>query len=189
MPSSLTNKLYSGPQTFREFALGCLPGLFAFREGVPEDVVVPSEDAQRCAEQAARCGKELIAIEARTDEEAQKQADLAFEQSLGSVIRENKIRSERHARCLQMRAEVMAWKAPTPEHEGFKKEMLNQLDSLEAWDCKPHGLPVRQSGIEYRNSMVVSTLRSFGSWMDMNESCERNARETTKWLSALRASL
>ena len=89
-----------------------------------------------------------------------------------------------------MLLKVVKWQPPTPEHEGLKKFMIDQLhDSIE-WDCSEYQ-PTISSKEEF-----VAFHRSGKSLKEGLDFCEKTWREEVertssrnKWLKELRESL
>lgn len=149
MPSGYTQKIVEGEQSFEEFfytavrAMGSFVHMRDYDLGaplrLPEDDFVTKGSEQDVAKRLAdvrRYERELRDELAKTHEEIEAE----FERDKAKQWAEYKETYARrlpiYERVQRLRAQVADWVPPTPEHEGFKKFMLQQLDETTKWDAE-----------------------------------------------------
>jgi hypothetical protein len=193
MPTGYTAKLYEGAeQTPRDFILACARAFGATimqRDEDPDVPPRPREASTHEAEQAAKYNAELAEVKAWTNDEADDAAAASYAKEF-AAWQESQIRSQAiRTRYLGMLTKIERWTAPTSEHEGLKKFMVEQLRESIRFDCDDRPAPVGMTGHEFRAQRIKSLTH-------MATSYEKYAREEIErvdganaWISALYQSL
>lgn len=166
MPTGFTARLYDGEDlSLREFMLICVRGMVPYRDVVeeplppPEITHPPSEiTPPRDSRVWARMYPEIQGLRAELDElmnlspeEACSHAEAEYQEEMERwAVREKRARA-RQARYEAMEAQVRAWVPPTPDHEGFKAFMLEQLSQSKLFDCPTREAPTQLSGEDWRS--------------------------------------
>lgn len=140
MPTAYTQPIYDGQEiSFDQFALRCARafGALVMLRDEPLDEPLPSslEPAPFYSEKLKEIESELQALNQMTEDEASKKAKKEYRKA-------QKRHKENIARATAMKAQyedmiekVKSWQAPSPDHQGLKDYMLQQLtDSLKS-DC------------------------------------------------------
>jgi hypothetical protein len=138
---------------------------------------------------------ELGEVMAWTEEQAGEEARRA---NLNIVkIRLQLIRSQRETarRIGPMLAQVEAWQPPTPEHEGLKTNMKENLlgfsgEMPEEMDYDDPSLPKADYTAEsYRQSRIDSLTRTIALSQESRTEAIAGSEKSTAWLQALSASM
>lgn len=139
MPSGYTADIGDGSiKDFRTFALRCARNFGACimqRDDPMSDPPKVAEPSDYHLVNKNRAIAELEKLNAMSDEAAATEAQKEFDAKAAERNRVLKEKSEVEQRYKAMLAEVEAWEPPTPDHEGMKKFMRDQLNESIAWDC------------------------------------------------------
>lgn len=132
MPTGYTAKLCEQEQSFSEFALGCARAFGACVMQRDD----PSDDLPKSLERDPHHEKSRITAEATlyalmqlSQEEKNALGEKKKKERVESYTAEVAKRQVIHDRLASMIVEVQAWEVPSPEHEGLKKFMLEQLET------------------------------------------------------------
>ncbi len=90
-----------------------------------------------------------------------------------------------------MLGDVNAWQPPTPDHEGFKKFMVDQITGSIDWDCshKYDEIPARVSAQEWIETQLATTLEAI-DYHTLGHAAEiKLTQDRNDWINALRDSL
>jgi hypothetical protein len=199
VPTGYTAIIEDDPNvTFQQFAIGCARAFGALAHMRDEPQSKPIEDRVATnyhVTELAKANQRLAELQAMTPE----QKDAAF-------VAENERRDkewvqyaaqekDKLARYLKMRAQVVAWLPPTPEHDGLKKFMLEQIDT-----CVKH----LGGSADYAHGTTFKPFPSVEHWFaeqmrkvhwDIEYHTREDAKEkervasANKWVADLRASL
>jgi len=193
MPTGYTSKLYDGKdQSVRDFILTCARAFGATimqRDDDPNDPPKLREASTHEAEMAAKYSTELAEVQAWTNGEADEAAAANYAKEF-AAWQESQVKSQAlRARYLGMLTKIERWTAPTPEHVGLKKFMVEQLRESIKFDCDDRPAPIGMTGHEYRAERITFLTRMAASY-------EKYAREETErvdsansWIAALYESL
>jgi hypothetical protein len=193
MPTGYTAKLCEGPQKFDEFAMDCaraFGALVMLRDDMTApipDEFKPSDYSSKALNEAERSVKKF---EAMTDATAAVMAQNEFEIELEKWGRDREHARDRARRLEGMEREVMAWTPPTPDHQGLKKFMLEQLATTKDFDTYDGGpKPTLKTPAEFKRAGLQKALENRVYHMRENAKEVERARERTEWVRALRRSL
>lgn len=134
-----TDILSDGDQPFEEFVLCCARASGAAydqRDNTSGPVRLPEPPSTYARDEMAAAQERVAEIEAWTPERAQEKADESYLRVVAGFVEINAGIAARKIRFDAMRARVEAWRPPTPDHEWFKRFMLEQLVS-ETRDLTP----------------------------------------------------
>ena len=196
MPTGYTFKLMEKGQSFEDFVMGCARAMGAcvtMRDD-PDDKPIPEkfEPSSFYAESLEKELRALAYLEALDDEGRDRWGRARKATEIQSV-RESILRERaQNARLYEICAKVQAWTPPTPDHEGLKKFMLDQLD-LSAIDVSYSELraqdAVAKSPQEYFDEALKDHRRSSASYEREVEAERQRASNRTDWISKLRQSI
>ena len=193
MPTGYTADVQDGKITdFPTFAIRCARAMGAtiMMRDDPLDAPIPEfEPSDHHIKRLAESRAELARVEAMSSadvvaacEEANRAARESYDKS---VIRTTEVRNRYNA----MLAQVVQWVPPTPEHEGLKKFMVEQLRESIRFDCSEREPPVPQSPADWRADRIASLRRD----IEYHEKHDAEERERTaarnEWVRQLRLSL
>jgi hypothetical protein len=195
MPTGYTATLHDGEQTFEDYALSvarAFGALITMRDD-PSDAKIPdefeSDSYHRNAAHAAR--RDVARYERMSD------ADLMAEQETkrdAAVKRHAEYMAACDARRVRydaMLVHARAYVAPTQDHEGFKKMMVQQLEESIKFDCGDYEPPVpdMESADEYRARKLEGAQREITYHDKKYEEDVQRAKDRSAWVQALRGSL
>lgn len=194
MPTGYTSDIYNGkPQTFKEFAMECaraFGALITLRdspdEPIPEEFTPRTEYYYKQLEEATR---RLPIVGAWTPEEAQAAADAAYERiKAAHDERVNEVR-ELGLRYDNMLRSACAYVPPSPDHEEFRKFMIQQLENSKKSDCYT-GDPLEPfDPSEYKASQIDDLERQINRCRKNIAEENQRAADRTRWVTELRESL
>lgn len=196
MPTGYTHDLYEGKDvTVSDFILGCARafGALVTMRDDPKDAPIPDrfEPSDHHIRALAAAEAVLREMETISVEEMDRRSQADYAEALRRWRERRHQAQERRTRYEAMLREVRAWTPPTPDHEGLRAFMIEQLERSIEFDCsmkyddRPELLPpgawqVQQ--IEKAQRDVEYHRREY------EREVERN-RERTEWVRALRESL
>jgi hypothetical protein len=192
MPTGYTAKLEEKGQTFAEFVWTCaraFGALITMREDSLDAPIPEAFQPEPYAERSLREAKaELERVRKMTLKEAEKEAAASFVERKAEVEKHNvKVRAIL-ARYKAMEAEVRAWVPPTPDHDGLRNFMLQQIKESTQYTHESK-VPARLSAAEWREQRLASAARDVAyyekSWAEEQE----RTRSRNKWLNDLRCSV
>jgi hypothetical protein len=151
MPTGYTSSIYEGKEVSRnDFILGCARAFGALIEmrDSPSDTPIPDEFTPRNyhIDAIEKAKAELLVT--YTIEEAQAILDEEYEKK----VENNEKRIEEIKGLIKryedMKQEILAWVAPSEEHQGLKDFCIKQLEDSMEFDCNYSyysKLPVKES--------------------------------------------
>jgi hypothetical protein len=196
MPTAYTADIKDGID-FKTYAMNCARAFGACvmlrdepggGDRIPE-AFEPSDYHLKAMEKAR---SELEALEAMTPAECERAAAKAWDddETIRLMCLENK-RKQREA-YEAMLAKAAAWKAPTPDHEGLRKFMCEQIEQSIDFDCGGDydNTPiVRLTGEAWVASELARCLRNVQYHEKEYADEVSRAATRTEWVRALRAAL
>ena len=164
MPTGYTSDLYDGKNiSFTEFALQCSRAFWAciMQRDDPSDAPLRLPTASLgYSEKALADAKDLLGeIQAMPIEVARERAEADYAAALERWHESEATRISRERAYRNMLAEVAGWTPPSPDHEGMKKFMQEQLEESIKFDCSPSRPPERQGAAEWREAQEARALR------------------------------
>jgi len=194
MPTGYTLDLYDGKDlTFEEFALKCaraFGALISMRDKLI-DAPIPEkfEPSDYHLKELEKAKKRLEEIKGWDEEKAEQEAERAYKEALKKreeTIKKNELIRKRYE---DMLLEVQKWKPPTPDHEGLKKFMIQQLEESIEFDCFIPEMPQYLSGEEFREQQIKKALNDIEYHGKEYVEEVNRVYEKNKWLFLLRESL
>lgn len=194
MPTGYTSELYDGKKiTFQEFAMNCARAFGALimmrdddRDAKIPDEFKPSDHGLR---QKERAEKGLKAVLAWTDENARREARASYDMAMAAYKKTKASHLAMATRYQAMLAEVKRWTPPTPDHEGLKKFMVEQLESSLNGDCYAPALPKLEPWRKFKDREIADAKRDIAYYAKSYADDVRRAEERTGWVRDLRRSL
>lgn len=195
MPSGYTAAIADGI-SFKEFATNCAKAfgaLISLRDE-PSDTPVPDkiEPSDYYKKRLEEIRADIVKLNAMS---AQDLEDEAMKQYKDSVDYRNKSLAkakELKRKYEDMLAKAKAYVPPTPDHQGYKDFMVNQIEESIKWDCgtfyydKPI---VKLPGSEWGKARAEILLNELSHAEQQNKEEIRRAEERTNWIVALKKSL
>ena len=196
MPTGYTHLVQTGEiKDFPTFAMQCARafGALVLMRDDPPDAPIPDEfkPSDHNAVKLEKAKVRLLKLRDMTPEqinaEHRTKWDAAYEYAT-NYEREKELQEERYRAML---AKVAEWNPPSPEHDGLKKFMREQLESSIDFDCggsyKPALLPADPD--EWWRGEVRKAQRD----IDYHKKADKEERERTegrnRWVRQLRESL
>jgi hypothetical protein len=143
------------------------------------------------AEALAKARNELARLKAMTTREISAACAADYAQAVkrnGERIAEA---NELRRKYLNMHSKVMAWTPPTPEHEGMKTFMADQITESIRFDCGTdyYTAPEKQTPEQWHAEQIAAAIE--GVRYHEKSLAEENQRtaERNAWLAALRESV
>jgi hypothetical protein len=194
MPTGYTADVQSGKITrFEDFAMQCARafGALLMMRDDPLDAPVPEEfkPSDYYREALDRNEKRLAELKAMSPAAIIAASRAAQSDALARHEAHEAGKAEHRARYEAMLAKVRAWTPPTPEHEGLRAFMEQQLTESIRFDCRPWGPPEQRSPAAWYelelSDAEQAVARSRKALADEIERTEGRNR----WLADLRRSL
>jgi hypothetical protein len=194
MPTGYTADVADGKVTdFRTGALRCARAFGATimqRDDPMDQPPKLREESPYYAESVARDEARVAYLATLTPEEAEREAAAQFD---AAMVRHREYEEERTVtrnRYNAMLAQAVQWTPPTPEHQGLKDLMIQQLTESIKYDCGPlWAAPERMSGAEWLAAEQEAAERSLTrSRESLREERER-VKEANGWITALYESM
>jgi hypothetical protein len=192
MPTGYTAAIDDGID-FKGFALLCARafGATILMRDDPLDAPIPDEfattDYHPKAVEAAKARK--FDLERMSLKQVKAAAETANHETAEYWRRANDRRTALRAKYEAMLAQVEAWTPPTPDHEGMKKFMREQIEESIRFDCNPAIVPNPQPpGVWHAEQLAAADWDIAYHTKAYEEEVER-CRLRTEWVRALRKSL
>lgn len=193
MPTGYTAKLMEEGQTFPEFAMTCARafGATISMRDDPHDKPIPKfEPSDYHIKALARAKAEYARLQEMGGSEriafGEQQRQLEIERCQAILTKDR----EENERLIAMRLQVEAWTPPTPDHEGMKRFMLQQIDtSMNTCNSLYLKRAEEKAPVHYYAEAVLSAER------DIKYHAAEHAKELAKvdshneWVQRLRESL
>ena len=168
MPSGYTHKIVDGAQSFEEFLYGAVRAMNSFIHmrddpmDAPLRLPAPDFVKKGSPDKVAKRLAEIHRYEAELRDElakTPKEVEAEFEEHKTKQWAEYKERYARrkpiHDRVQRLRSQVADWVTPSPDHDGFKSFLLQQLDETTKWDCELPEAPVfPDTAVDYHTKKV-----------------------------------
>lgn len=192
MPSGYTEMISRGV-SFQEFALGCARafGATISMRDDPPDAPIPDEfepsdyHLKKIEDAKAR----LYDLQRMTPDEIRTAAEKAGRELVAYWTGSNDRKAELRAKYEAMLAEVESWTPPTPEHEGMKKFMRDQITESIRWDCSSSGAPEPKDAPAWHAEQIALAERDIAYHTKEHAEEVERCRQRTEWVRALRRSL
>ena len=177
--------------TFRDFALRCARGMGACimqRDDPTDDPPKVPEASGHHIVELRKAEAELVELRGLSREGARAlwQADCeSIAKSNAEIVAKAKETGQRYAR---MRAKVETWKPPTPDHEGFRRFMLQQIDACES-DWTPYTVEAAPTPGDWLAKRIKAAEWSVKYHTEQHAAEVKRTAERKAWIEALYAAL
>jgi len=199
MPTGYTAIIEEGC-TFEDYILRCARGMGALitMRDMPMDAPIPDvfEPSPFYKDELEKAKKEYEALCSMTVPEIERAAIAQYQNRKKGAEEGLAKEDEINKRYERIRAEVEAWVPPTPDHDGLKRFMLEQIDLCTRNKMSSY---YAQRLMELREEKVDAQKWFEARKKDLLDSVERYARkweeekercaERTKWVQELKKSL
>lgn len=190
MPTGYTSKIYNGEKvSFEQFTWDCaraFGALVMLRDDssakIPKAFKAGKWHAKRIDENKAKLAAAEKWSATQANAEAKKLYDRETREYLASVAKNNALR----IRYEKILVEAESWNPPTPEHEGLKKFMVEQLQQSLEFDCHTPKKPIRMTGEEHKRATIEDAHQSISYSMEEQGKETQRAHDRTKWVVDLR---
>jgi hypothetical protein len=194
MPTGYTSDIEKGI-SFEKFALSCARAFGALIEmrDDPMDAKIPErfEPSGYHQERLAEARRELKKLEKMTMEQAKTLAQDHYDKSLAEHKKRLAEKRELKKKYESMLEKVLAWSPPSPDHQGLKKFMMDQISESIDFDCSEKYMkpPKKISPKEWKSIHIDSAKRDIEYHTEhMAEEIKRVESRNT-WIKQLRESL
>lgn len=196
MPTGYTAAIADGID-FEQFVMRCARAMGAcvLMRDDPMDAPIPGrfEPSDYHTRKLEEANAALTRLQAMTCDETEVAAQEAFaaetKSNTDAIARNRELRGKYEA----MLEQVQAWAPPTPDHDGFKRFMTEQLTESIRFDCNEdyyqERKPKLKTGEQWRAEQIAAALRDVD--YHTREHAEEVARTESRnqWIAALRGSL
>ncbi|MES2733593.1 MAG: hypothetical protein V4714_17750 [Bacteroidota bacterium] len=158
----------------------------------PMDAPIPDsfEPSDYHKVQMGKAINELSRLKCLSEEEIEAAAKAAYLTRYEENSEWKAKREELNVKYLDMLAKVSAWKAPTPDHEGFKEFMSSQIEQSIKFDCGDYETEIeRLTGVEWIEFEVKKANGNIEYHRDRYEKDVKAAAARTEWIQQLKQSL
>lgn len=198
MPTGYTSDLYEGKDiTVRDFILRCARGMGALimMRDDPMDAPIrtfePSDYHAKAIEKARARLDELADMH---PDEIRRQAEDAHLKAYNSWRERRDDKLVMRGRYEDMLNQVKAWHPPTPDHEGLRKFMIEQLTTSIEFDCSvtPSRFdepPVREPDGAWFTKQVEKAQHDLVYHVEEDAKERARTAERNAWVQALMESL
>lgn len=182
--------------TLEEFTLQCARNFGALIMMRDEPLSAPVPDAFTVApwynESIDRARRRLAELEALDAEGVERLAEESYQRELHAYDSARVARDVGLARMRAMLDRVNAWEPPTPDHDGLKAFMVDQLQTSINFE-QPHPEfdrpPVRQAPGPFIAAALDDARRDLSRYQQSKREEEARIAGRNKWVAQLRASL
>lgn len=196
MPTGYTAGVQNGTVTeFADFAMQCaraFGALISLRDD-PADAPIPEafEASQHYATMADEEAVKIADLMAMTSDQISAARDAAEAERASSQAETEKLRLEQKARYEAMLSRVEAWPVPSPDHEGLKEFMVEQLKRSIYFDCEPskyYADPLPEAAV-WHAEKVQKSIENQAYWRAEQAKEDERTASRNAWVKALRESL
>ena len=193
MPTGYTADVESGKVTdFRTFALRCARAFGACimqRDESLEVLPEPRKESSYYLEALERARTRRETLEGMTPDEADEEAERQYADAV-TRINESKARQavelKRYAVMLEA---VRAWRPPTPDHQGLKDFMVQQITESTKYLGSSWDAPKRLTGAEWLLAERAKVYKDTAYYADEAKKERERVGGANEWLRALEESL
>lgn len=196
MPTGYTHAIADGI-TFNEFVWRCARGMGALimMRDEPTDAPIPQrfEPSKWHTEALEKANARLKQLEAMSAAEIEAAAQAAFTEEAERFDARIREKHELRAKYGAILREVEAWTPPTPDHEGLKKFMAEQITGSIDFDCDTtydvDRAPKRLLPHEWLNKERAEAHRNICHHSVEHEKEVARTESRNEWIAALRRSV
>ena len=183
--------------TFDDFVMRCARGMGALvmmrdepmNASIPERFEPSNYHAKKIAEATATIARLDGMTEAEEEQAASDAHEAAIAEQAAAIHRNDTLREKYNA----MLAKVKAWKAPSDDHDEFKKFMVEQIEKSISFDCdNPYYREQKHAkltGAEWRAQEEAKARKDIAYHEAENAKEIERTEGRNIWLQKLRGSL
>jgi len=196
MPTGYTAELMEKGMEFKPFVLQCARafGALVLMRDAPMDAPIPEkfEPSDYNIKYLARAQEKHKTLSAMTNDERVAFGQAEKEKAVKSAYKKRERYKIQNERLSEMQSQVMAWKPPTPDHEGLKNFMREQIE-ISMNNLGYIEKRIEASEIKSPTAFYVEAVSE--SYREIEYHSKENAKEIeraesrTKWVNELRKSL
>ncbi len=196
MPTGYTADIKNGI-TFEQFVLGCARafGACVSLRDEPSSTPIPDEfkPNEYYIAEIAKAKASLAKLKSLTPKEIHREAEKDYKKQLKSHENMLVAKCDLLGKYMSMLEQVKAWQPPTPEHQGLKDFMIQQISTSIEHDCDIKWLkslkPKKMTDADWISKQIESAKSYLEYHTKENKEEIERARERTAWIKALRKSL
>jgi hypothetical protein len=191
MPTGYTHKIAEGI-TFREFALTCARAFGAtimLRDEPLSSEIPEFEPDTHNATRLKESQEHLNKLMQYNQEDWERDCEAFNEQAMASALKRIEENNALHKKYVDMLQQAKAWTPPTPEHNGIKKFMIEQIELSIKGDCYPIEIPKQRTWGDHKSETLKSARWDVDYHYKANEDEIRRTHDRNEWVSALKNSL
>lgn len=195
MPTGYTANIKDGI-TFEKFIMRCARafGALTTMRDDPSDAEIPEEfkPSDYHSKKLVELQTELEAIKGMSIEEATAKAKAEHNEKIDYNEKAIKEHNELRQKYGDILASAKKWQPPTPDHQGLKDFMIQQLTQSINFDCNTdyYKKPVELlTGEQWLSKKKQSLLKDIDYHMYSNQEEIERVRERNEWVKQLRNSI
>lgn len=196
MPTGYTAKIADGT-TFNDFVMACARGMGALimMRDEPSNAPIPErfEPSDYHATKQVAAEMELGRLLRMAPEEAEQATRTEFMEESARHFETMQKNDDLRQKYEAMLAEVKAWQPPTPDHEGVKKFMAEQITGSIDFDCDNgyyrDNAPKRLNGPEWLEKKIAAARHDIDHHRKNHSEEVERTESRNRWLKSLRDSL
>jgi hypothetical protein len=194
MPTGYTAEIHDGKGVeFKDFVMECARafGALVTMRDDPSHTPIPEEfqPSMWNAKELEKARTRLAEVQSWGEEQSESESQKDY---IEVMQRWHKRMIEMAELCLRYEAmltKVQAWEPPTPDHQGLKDFMIQQLESSIDFDCYKLDMPHKLSGQDYKIQEIKRAERDIQYHTAEQKEEVKRTQERNAWVRALRESL
>lgn len=190
MSTSYTSIIEDSTPTFRDYALRCAHAMAicGMYDRSVDGPLLPREPSDYHAEAAEQARARLAELATMSAADCERSARSEHAKAMATWQKSVDAEATKAAKYEAMRAAVLAWKAPTPEHEGLRAFMLDQI-KISTEYSGAFDPPAVRTGAQWFADEVAHASRQFKSAVELHTEEVARTNSRNAWIVALLASL
>jgi hypothetical protein len=193
MPTGYTAGVEDGTITeFREFALTCARAFMVLihqREDALSVKPQHREPTDWHRKRLAEARERLESLRRLTEADAEREATTEYEMAVVSWAKRREEQAAKRQRYEDMLTQVKSWQPPTPDHQGLRDFMEQQLTESIRIDLYDPSLPVRQRGAAWLADAYAGVARDLSYHEEEDRKERERCAEANAWIDTLYDSL
>lgn len=194
MPTGYTAQILDGA-TFQQYALSCaraFGALITMRED-PSDAPIPDEfkPSTYHTNELRKARAEVERLRAMTPQQMKAAAERSNRMAMKAHQERVRRSNADRAKYTAVLEQAKAYKAPTKDHEAYRKFMIEQIEGSIKFDCmdKDEAAPERVTPEEWFRSAMDYAQRNVTYYTKEKAQEEIRCAERTEWIRELKKSL
>lgn len=196
MPTGYTADIKNGI-TFEQFVLGCARafGACVSLRDEPSSTPIPDEfkPNEYYIAEIAKAKTRLTKLKSLTAKEIHREAEKDYQKQLKSHVNMLANKYDLLGKYKAMLEQVKAWQPPTPEHQGLKDFMIQQISTSIEHDCDMVWIkslkPKKLADADWISKQIEHEVANLEYHTKENKEEIERAKGRTAWVKALRDSL